>query len=312
MANSGAAAGRRERHRVREDDASLLTRLLDDAVRAHDGVDVLASVARLREAATSYAASPSERRLRRCDAVLDELDADVSLPVARAFTVECHLRGVAEERSRIRELRAGGRGTPPALGRDVRVTEVLTAHPTEARRRSVLEHLWRIGDLLDGLDDPRAGGRGRADLLRRLDDEVEGLWLTDPVRAGSPTPLDEVRAMTALFDRTIFSLVPRVVRSTGGRASFRWATWVGGDRDGNPHVTAEITRETAAMGREHVLLAYERVARTIARSLSVGASDCRRHARSAAACALSRPRSPLVRKSSSAPCPMRRIAGRSC
>ena len=85
---------------------------------------------------------------------------------------------------------------------------MLTAHPTEAKRRAVVEHLWRIGDTLDALDDPRCAGRVRADLQRRLAEDVASLWLTDPVRLHAPTPLDEVRATMALFDRTIFTTLP--------------------------------------------------------------------------------------------------------
>src|SRR5206468_4782629 len=120
----------------------------------------------------------------------------------------------------------------------IEVTEVLTAHPTEAKRRAVLEHLWRIGDLLEGDGE---------DLRRRLEEEIEGLLLTDPVRMDPPTPLDEVRATMALFDRTIFTLLPEVCRGAEDQGEppprIRWATWVGGDRDGNPEVTADVTRQ---------------------------------------------------------------------
>lgn len=180
---------------------------------------------------------------------------------------------VAEDRQRVRDLRAGGASAAPAVERRVEVTEVLTAHPTEAKRRAVVEHLWRIGDLLDELDDPRCVGRARAEQLRRIGEQVASLWLTDPVRRAAPSPLDEVRATMALFDRTIFTTLPRVVRATGGDAVLRWATWVGGDRDGDPAVTAEITRQAATIAREHVLRGYEAAARRIARSLSASDAD---------------------------------------
>ena len=136
----------------------------------------------------------------------------------------------------------------------------------------MVEHLWRIGDLLDELDDPRCAGRVRADLQRRLAEDVAALWLTDPVRRDAPTPLDEVRATLALFDRTIFTTLPKVLR-TGGATRLRWATWVGGDRDGNPRVTASVTTEAVSIAREHVLRGYEAAARRIARALSVSEAD---------------------------------------
>ena len=152
------------------------------------------------------------------------------------------------------------------------VTEVLTAHPTEAKRRAVVEHLWRIGGLLDTLDDPRTGGRVHDETERRLREEVASLWLTDPIRRRPPEPLDEVRATMALFDRTIFTTLPKVVRATGP-TTLRWGTWVGGDRDGNPAVTAEVTLGAAAIARDHVLRGYEAAARRIARSLSASETE---------------------------------------
>src|SRR5262249_28067819 len=151
----------------------------------------------------------------------------------------------------------------------IEVTEVLTAHPTEAKRRAVLEHLWRISDLLG------AGDRVDEDLRRRLEEEIEGLLLTDPVRIDPPTPLDEVRATMALFDRTIFTLLPALCRGAEGDEppTIRWATWVGGDRDGNPEVTADVTREAMAIQTDHVLRGYEASARRIARTLSVGRDE---------------------------------------
>ena len=205
-----------------------------------------------------------------------EIPPTDALAVARAFTAFFQLVNVAEDRQRVRELRAGGAAqwhTPGPIGRSVEVTEVLTAHPTEAKRRAVVEHLWRIGDVLDALDDPRCAGRTRAEALRRLAEEVMSLWLTDPVRRAAPTPLDEVRATMALFDRTIFTTLPRVARTAGENVRFRWATWVGGDRDGNPAVTAAVTVEAARIANEHVLRGYETATRRIARSMSASDLD---------------------------------------
>jgi len=251
----------------------LLTTMLGDAIVETSGPDVFRAVESLRRACVAFAAGPTPARRRRCERLVAAPSRNDALRLARAFTMYFQLVNIAEERDRVRALRARGTESPPPLPRDVVVHEVLTAHPTEARRRAVLEHLWRIGDLLDGLDDPRTAGRARAEGLRRLRDEVTGLWLTDPVRADAPGPLDEVRATLALFDRTIFTTLPRVARTTGGRATIRWGTWVGGDRDGNPQVTAAITEEALAIAREHVLLGYERACLRIARSLSASERD---------------------------------------
>jgi phosphoenolpyruvate carboxylase len=250
-----------------------LTTLLGDAVREHGGEELFERVEALRRAVIRVRERSTPARAAAVQQLVDDLTVEDGMRVARAFTAFFQLVNVAEDRQRVRDLRLRGASEPAAIDRPVSVTAVLTAHPTEAKRRAVVEHLWRIGDLLDALDDPRGAGRVRSDLLRRVREEIASLWLTDPIRRSSPTPLDEVRATMALFDRTIFTTLPKAVRATGGNATVRWATWVGADRDGNPAVTAGVTREAAAIAREHVLRGYETAARRIARSLSASDTD---------------------------------------
>ena len=271
-----APSGRRERPAPDplRADVRLLTTLLGDAVRTHGGQELFATVEALRRAVIRLHERPTRSRAAAVERIVDRISRADGARVARAFTAFFQLVNVAEDRQRVRELRAGGPPhVPPPVSGPVEVTEVLTAHPTEAKRRAVVEHLWRIGDLLDALDDPRCAGRVRVDLRRRLAEDVAALWLTDPLRRAAPTPLDEVRATLALFDRTIFTTLPRVLRSTGPDVGIRWATWVGGDRDGNPRVTADVTAEAVAIAREHVLRGYEAAAKRIARSLSVSDRD---------------------------------------
>ncbi len=154
------------------------------------------------------------------------------------------------------------------------------------RRRSVVENLWRIGALLEELDAARGRPDQSDDVERRLAEEVSALWRTDPLRRQTPEPLDEVRAAMALFDQTIFRELPHVIReldrALGGdgtaapraRPFIRWGSWVGADRDGNPNVTADVTRATAAVQSEHVLLGLEAATRRIARAVSVSQLDC--------------------------------------
>ena len=269
------ATGRRERPvpETLRRDVRLLTTLLGDAIRAHGGDELFATVEALRRAVLRLHERPTPSRAAAVDRVIAGISRDDGARVARAFTAFFQLVNVAEERQRVRELRDRGRAPLPPLTRPVEVTEVLTAHPTEAKRRAVVEHLWRIGDLLDTLDDPRTGGRVYGETDRRLREEIASLWLTDPIRQRPPVPLDEVRATMALFDRTIFTTLPKVVRATGARTTLRWGTWVGGDRDGNPAVTAEVTLGAAAIARDHVLRGYETAARRIARSLSASGTE---------------------------------------
>ena len=100
-----------------------------------------------------------------------------------------------------------------AMLRQVVVHPVLTAHPTEARRRTLLVALRRIRRLLDALDDPLTTPDEDADLRRRLREEITILWHTGDLRTVTPAPLDEVRSALAIFDETLFTVVPRFHRA---------------------------------------------------------------------------------------------------
>ena len=145
-------------------------------------------------------------------------------------------------------------------------------------------------------------------MRRRLREEITLLWRTADLRAVAPSPLDEVRTALAFFDETLFGAVPRLLRAadaaldeplpaTGVRARpadaggsgtrpprvpafLRWASWIGGDRDGNPAVTAEITERTLRIHADHVLRGYEAVATRLAQT--VAASDAGGRGRAAA------------------------------
>ena len=227
--------------------------------------------------------------------------------MARAFTVYFHLANLAEEHQRIRTLRERDTGDVPvreslasamailgeefgegqraALLADLEVRPVLTAHPTEARRRAVTEALRRIGLRLDDLDNPQLGAADRGEAKRRLREEIDLLWRTSALRIQAMQPLDEVRSGAAVFDETLFRLVPAVYRAldeallgdrTGttepqATAFLRFGSWIGGDRDGNPFVTAAITRGTAQIHADHALRALENATTRVGRSLTIDA-----------------------------------------
>jgi phosphoenolpyruvate carboxylase len=280
-------------------DVRLLTTLLGDVIAESGGPDLLAEVERLRKATIALRATPSVSRRAQVVASVAGLDHRRAEDVVRAFTAYFQLVNVVEEHHRVRVLRTrrrSGRTVDDSLaasGLDrpmlerLAITPVLTAHPTEAKRRAVVEHLWRIAGLLDRLDDERVGPDDAQEIRRRLAEEIAGLWRTDPVRRHAPAPLDEVRATMALFDQTIFRAVPALYRdveravdpSPAGLADprvpafLRWDTWVGGDRDGNPAVTASVTRAAVEIQSDHVLRGLERASRRIARGLSVSDRD---------------------------------------
>lgn len=278
------------------DDVRRLGALLGQVVAESDGSDLYDDVERLRRACRDA------RRGEPGDdpaALVADLPLEQAERVARAFTVLFHLVNLAEERHRVRVLRSRDReGETPAtdsiagavatLGTDASVAAlqqmqlhpVLTAHPTEARRRAVVTAVHRIADEMNRSDDPRLGDSERNDADRRLREEIATLWRTALLRGHKLDPLDEVRATMAVFDETFFRLVPSLYRATeaavGGDgtrpvvtpAYLRLGSWVGGDRDGNPHVTADVTRETVEIQADHVLRALENAATRIGRGLS--------------------------------------------
>ncbi len=223
--------------------------------------------------------------------------------VARAFTVYFHLANLAEEHQRIRILRERDAGYEPVreslaaavteVGQEagrvldllgsMRVHLVFTAHPTEARRRAVVAALRRISGLLGALDDPRSGAADHAEARRELREQVDLLWRTSQLRVKAMDPIDEVQTVLAAFDETVFRVVPAVYREldralagqdSGQVASavpafLRFGSWVGADRDGNPFVTARVTRETATIQADHVLRALEAATVRIGRALTL-------------------------------------------
>jgi phosphoenolpyruvate carboxylase len=225
--------------------------------------------------------------------------------VARAFTVYFHLVNLAEEQQRVRTLRLRDSGDQPPresladaverltkeggsahlaeLLAGLRVHPVFTAHPTEARRRAVVASLRRVRGLLTSIDDQRAGAAQQVEERRKLREEIDLLWRTAQLRVAGMSPADEVRSVMTAFDETLFRLVPAVYRrldqvllgAESGAAptpvpSFlRFGSWVGGDRDGNPNVTAAVTREAAVIQAEHALRGLEAACGRIGRALTV-------------------------------------------
>jgi len=305
-------------------DVRLLSSVLGQVLVESEGPELLADVERLRHAAIELRTSADRpAQLDRVVGLVAGFDLDRAESVARAFTVYFQLVNLAEEHYRVRILRERGRRQRPAgepgagdssapvreslaaavaevrggageaalaaLLERLEIRPVLTAHPTEARRRAIVDALRRISQQVERLDDPRLSASEEADARRRLLEDTTALWRTSQLRRQQPTPLDEVRTVMSAFDETLFRLVPELYREldlalngegSGVRAPafpsyLRWGTWVGGDRDGNPNVTAEVTRAAMVVQSEHVLRGLEAVTRRVARSLSASAASTR-------------------------------------
>jgi phosphoenolpyruvate carboxylase len=292
-------------------DVRLLGDVLGEVISESDGPDLLADVERLRRAVIEARRVP-DRGSPAAAAAGDEIAALVASwsreraeQVARAFTVYFHLVNLAEEQQRVRTLRERESGDRPPreslasavaqiraeqgrahvaeLLAGLRVHPVFTAHPTEARRRAVVESLRRLSGLLAAIDDSRVGAARQAEARRQLREEVDLLWRTAQLRVKGMTPADEVRTVMTAFDETLFRLVPALYRamdqvllgSESGRVAspvppfLRFGSWVGADRDGNPTVTSAVTREAAAIQADHALRALEAACSRIGRALTV-------------------------------------------
>ena len=276
-------------------------------------------------------AAARERALTEIAERIAALDPPRLEAVARSFSLYFQLVNLAEERDQARTVRPTSPSIEEALAarsaaeeplRDLLIDPVLTAHPTEARRRTLLVALRRVGRLLERLDDPRLGGDEDTDLRRRLREEITILWRTAEVRAAPPTPLDEVRAGLTFFDESIFVADPAALPGAGRRARppraacprrprsrptpagtgpgrracpafLRCGSWIGGDRDGNPTVTAEATLQAIRIHADHVLRGYDAVASRLMQTIAVAVpADRAGRAVDARACCATPRRSP--------------------
>lgn len=278
-------------------DVRLLGEVLGTVIADYGGARLLADVERLRRLAIK--ARDHGRFEREAERLVAAWPLERAEMVARAFTCYFHLANLAEEHHRARVLRERDRGPEPlpesiaatvaelsqkggrkrlqALISTLEIHPVFTAHPTEARRRAVVTAIRRIGDQLAKLDDPRISETERVEARRRLAEEIDSLWRTAQLRSAHVQPLDEVRSLMAVFDETLFRIAPQLVRSLDnalggeGPSFLRFGSWIGGDRDGNPAITADVTTETMAIHAEHSLLALETVTNRVGRALTVDA-----------------------------------------
>ncbi len=164
----------------------------------------------------------------------------------------------------------------------LRLELVFTAHPTEAKRRSVRDKTEELADLLDAHDDPRAAGAAQGRLEKRMTSLVTLLWRTDEIRHRAPTVLDEaaqvlhtLKAMVATELPRAFASLDDALHQTYGLSlpddavPIRLGSWVGGDRDGNPHVTPEVTAAVFGMHEALALEVHESALVDLVRRLSL-------------------------------------------
>jgi phosphoenolpyruvate carboxylase len=301
-------------------DIRVLGEMLEDAIARLDGAEACARVEDLRQAAIALRDGRLEGGRAELARRVAALETEDLARVANAYTDLFHLVNAAEEQHRIRvlrerdaagdpraseiasacaELRRGGAGPDDvrALLARLLVMPVVTAHPTESRRRAVLDHLGEVSSLLDRIDDPRVGIRAADELRTSLHEAVTALAATEKSRRRAPTAFDEVKTGLQVFERTLLDVTPGVYAALEDALAATWpgerfevptflryGSWIGGDRDGNPFVTADVTRAAFEWHRAVALRRYRSDAAALWRALSL--SDTRTRPSEAARSAL--------------------------
>ncbi|MFD1600425.1 phosphoenolpyruvate carboxylase [Halobellus rarus] len=281
-------------------DVHELGALLGDVLAEQTSRDAFETVEDIRTTAIDY--RKGERNSRtELDDRLDGLSPDDESVVARAFTTYFELINLAEERERARvvreasqagELEDGLVATVEALLEsdtdpetvqqvldDVLIEPTFTAHPTEARRKTVKAKLRSIASRLEELDERRLTDREHDQLWRKVDAEVTSLWQTSQVRERRPEPQDEARNVQWYLESILFDVVGEVYAELEDLLAdeypevdvpklFEFRSWAGSDRDGNPFVTPEVTTDTLERQRSVVLEKYSQALKRLSGVLS--------------------------------------------
>ncbi|MDU1263627.1 MAG: phosphoenolpyruvate carboxylase, partial [Bifidobacterium breve] len=254
--------------------------------------------------------NPAQDGLKEAVNVIDNMTLHDAQLLARAFATYFHLANLSEENYRVsvlheRENNVSGEQAVdpineltvayhqlinemgPAKAKELldqlEFHPVFTAHPTEARRKAVEGKIRRISELLG--EYKILGGSDKKECLRRLYNEIDALFRTSPIALKKPTPVEEADTILDIFDNTLFHTIPKVYRRfddwiLGDQAGlvepvcpafFHPGSWIGSDRDGNPNVTAKVSRAVARKFSDHVIAALEEATRTVGRNLTMEA-----------------------------------------
>ncbi|WP_286237139.1 phosphoenolpyruvate carboxylase [Neptuniibacter halophilus] len=263
-------------HEALRDDVRMLGASLGETIKSDLGEGFLDKIELVRQLAKKGRTDEQPEHEQLLQA-LRELSEDDVLPLARAFNQFLNLANIAEEHHRVRrqreemdvctadsictlfaQLRKKGfspQQVAEALSK-TRIDLVLTAHPTEVNRRTLIQKYDDITQCLQLKD------RGDPDAGHRLDELISQIWHTDEIRKQRPTPVDEAKWGFAVIENSLWTAVPKFLRRLDAQLNetlgerlplecspIRFASWMGGDRDGNPNVTAQVTEEVLLLSR---------------------------------------------------------------
>jgi len=274
-------------------DIRLLGRILGDTVRAQEGDPVFELVERIRRTGVQFHRAADEAARQELRAIMSGLPTAEAIRIIRAFGYFSHLANIAEDQHHIRRTRtyalakAAPRPGSIAYALDsarasgvsrerllmffarALVSPVLTAHPTEIRRKSSIDREMEIARLLDERDRIQFTPDELTANRRALRRAVLTLWQTSILRGTRLRVIDEVNNGLAYYDHTFFHALPAFYADLEDRLAavpewqdvkvpsfLRMGSWMGGDRDGNPYVTAEVTRQALSMQSRRVLRHY--------------------------------------------------------
>ena len=287
-------------------DVRFLGNILGEVLVHQGGNELLEIVEKIRETSKSLRSEYVSEVYAEFKETISTLKPETRHQVIRAFAIYFELVNIAEQNHRIRRKRdyersAGETIQPGSIESAIQdlkerqfsyeeVKEiieglslelVMTAHPTEAMRRAILDIHKRISEDVMLLDNPTLTFREREQLRVKLLNEVITLWQTDELRDRKPTVLDEVKNGMYYFHETLFHVLPDVYQELErclGKyfpgqhwhvpTYLQFGSWIGGDRDGNPSVTADITWKTLSIQRKLVIREYERIMKEFMQYLS--------------------------------------------
>lgn len=284
----------------------LLGDRLGQVIRRQAGIEIFDLVERIRALTKARRADNDERIGAHMQQLISQMTPAEIEQVARSFTLYFELINLAEEQHRVRVLRDRERQAHPRplgesiseaierlrlLGVDefemrdllerLHIELVFTAHPTQAKRRTVLAKLRRIAQALTELDARDLTPGEEEAILRELQAEIALLWVTDRSRSDKPRVTDEVRTGLFYFDITIWDVIPQIYAEMARALTehypnltppprfLTFGSWIGGDRDGNPFVTADVTAESLRLHRGLAIERHRREVRRLDRFLSV-------------------------------------------